>query len=116
MINDFPLVVTDSQMKPIIKVVNEILENKKTDPDFEIQGLQNKINVLKAEKESYRINQLQNDLATFLSQNGDVVEGSIDSWKDYEGEQEKNKEDCELGYSFDIGNTDVCISRSFLYV
>ena len=46
MINDFPLVVTDSQMKPIIKVVNEILENKKTDPDFEIQGLQNKINVL----------------------------------------------------------------------
>ena len=39
-----------------------------------VSKIDNKINVLKAEKESYRINQLQNDLATFLSQNGDVVD------------------------------------------
>ena len=36
--------------------------------------------------------------------------------KDYEGEQEKNNEDCELGYNYDIGNTDVLTSRSYLYV
>lgn len=39
-----------------------------------VSNIDNKINVLKAEKESHRINQLQNDLATFLSQNGDVVD------------------------------------------
>ena len=44
MINDFPLDATDDQMKPIIELVNEILENKKTDPEFEIQDLQNRIN------------------------------------------------------------------------
>lgn len=44
MINDFPLDATDDQMKPIIELVNEILEHKKADPEFEIQDLQNRIN------------------------------------------------------------------------
>ncbi len=30
--------------------------------------------------------------------------------------KEKINEDCELGYSYGIGNTDVHSSRSFLYV
>ena len=28
----------------------------------------------------------------------------------------KINEDCELGYNYDIGNTNVLTSRSFLYV
>lgn len=42
--------------------------------------------------------------------------GQLIKSKDYEEEQEKINEDCELGYSYGIGNTDVHTSRSFLYV
>ena len=44
MINDFPLDISESQMQPIIKIVDEILKNKKINPEFEIQDLQRKIN------------------------------------------------------------------------
>ena len=42
--------------------------------------------------------------------------GQLIKSKDYEEEQEKINEDCELGYSYGIGNTDVHTSCSFLYV
>lgn len=42
--------------------------------------------------------------------------GQLIKSKDYEEEQEKINEDCELGYSYGIGNTDVRTSCSFLYV
>lgn len=44
MINDFPLDVSESQWNSIIKLVDEILKNKKIDPDFEIRNLQKRIN------------------------------------------------------------------------
>ena len=42
--------------------------------------------------------------------------GQLIKSKDYEEEQEKINEDCELGYSYGIGNTDVHTSCSFPYV
>lgn len=45
---------------------------------------------------------------------GQLVNSQIS--KDYEGKRKKINEDCELGYNYDIGNTDVLTSRSYLYV
>ena len=42
--------------------------------------------------------------------------GQLIKSKDYEEEQEKINEDCELGYSYGIVNTDVHTIRSFLSV
>ena len=42
--------------------------------------------------------------------------GQLIKSKDYEEEQEKINEDCELGYSYGIGNTDVHTICSFLDV